>query len=1024
MPFQPKDFVRLISNPERAGVVTAAGCRERSGILRCQIQFTDGAVTWIQTELIEHVPAAADPIRDFRDGRLSGPESLRRILLHDKLSGRLAGVLYSMEATETRFLPYQFKPVLKLIESPCNGLLVADEVGLGKTIEAGLIWTELRARAGAQRLLVVCPAKLKIKWVRELSRRFGVRAEEASAAEVLHHMQEFRRNGSHHFALVSSYQSLRPPSDWEDTDPKSDTRTALAHFLNDNAQSEPVLDLLVMDEAHYMRNSETKTFALGQLTTDIAGHRVFLSATPLHTSNRNLYSLLRLLDPDTFSSEATFQGILEANAPLVRLRDALARPDTTAAEALEHVADAADNSYLDQSEMLANLKQALGVAGALDTPSKRVALAYQSERINLLGHAFSRTRKRDVFTKEERVVRNVASRKIAMTPLERSVYETVCNLAVEFADTNMLPSGFLDVTPQRLVSSSVVAALEHWIGRGAGRISDDVEDAVESRPMVDFFRGRLTGRFDLPTLERLDTKFQLLIDELNSYWAVHPGKKVILFTTFHPTINYLSRRLQASKIDVLTIKGGAKTPAQDVIQQFEKPGSPLLLLSTEVGGEGLDMQFASALINYDLPWNPMVVEQRIGRIDRIGQEERQILVLNLLQEGTIDERINDRLYVRLDLFRNSIGDLEAVVGPVLDKMQRALLSHRLSPEQQTRVIVEAELAIAAEQQERERLEERAAVFAAYGDYLLNQIRAKHDQEQWVTSAEIEHYVCDYFLNQAPACQLRGRDPQDRIYDIQLDIETYAELERFLELNNLRGQTAICSSSVRRIRFDHRVYSKGQAGVELVSQSHALVRFVSDQIRQRRLAVCVPVAVKVQLADAGRVPRGTYFFNLQRWAVTGLRQIERLRYDVATLDGEQLDEAQAETLVETAARSGARWLDWENEAPSSPALVALDALDDVASDAFIQYEARCTSENNDRARVQLTSLERFKERRTAVLAGLIDRYDREGKRPLKAASEGQLAKLAERCAIQSSKIRQKAAIEAEYTRLCFGLINVE
>jgi superfamily II DNA or RNA helicase len=1024
MPFQPRDFVRLVTNPERVGVVTEAGCRERSGVRQCQIQFTDGAVTWIRAELIELVPKAEDSVRDFREGRLRGPDSLRRILLHDKLSGRLAGVLYSMEATETRFLPYQFKPVLKLIESPCNGLLVADEVGLGKTIEAGLIWTELRVRAGAQRLLVVCPAKLKIKWVRELSRRFGVRAEEAGAAEVLQHFEEYRRNGSHGFALISSYQALRPPSGWEDIDPKTDARTALAHFLHDNAQSEPVLDLLVMDEAHYMRNSETKTFALGQLTTDIAGHRVFLSATPLHTSNRNLYSLLRLLDPDTFDTEAAFKGILDANAPLVRLRETLARPDSTVVEALDHVLAAASNPYLGGSEMLSNLRKALSEVGALDSPSKRVALAYQAERINLLGHAFSRTRKRDVFTKEERVVRNVASRKVAMTAQERDVYDTVCDLAVEFADMHALPSGFLDVTPQRLVSSSVVAALEHWTKQSARRISDDADDAPDYRPMVDFFRGRLTGRFDLERLERWDTKFYLLLEELKGYWEVHPGKKVILFTTFHPTVDYLSRRLQAVGIAAFTIKGGAKIPAQEVIQQFEKPDAPLVLLSTEVGGEGLDMQFASAVINYDLPWNPMVVEQRIGRIDRIGQEERQILVLNLLQEGTIDERINDRLYVRLDLFRNSIGDLEAVVGPILDKMQRALLSHRLSPEQQAQVIREAELAIAAEQQERERLEERAAVLAAYGDYLLNQIRAKHDQEQWVTSEEIEHYICDYFYNHAPACQLKGRDPQQRIYEIQLDLETHVEMDRFLELNNLRGQTGICSASARRIRFDHRVFAKASGGVELVSQSHPLVRFVSDQVRQKRLASCVPVAIRVPTPESGTIASGVYFFNLQRWTVTGLRQIERLRYDATTLSGEMLDESRAESLIEHASRSGERWLDWQVEVPSSPALEALEALDDVASDAFIHYESRCTSENNDRARVQLTSLERFESRRTNVLTGLVERYDREGKRNLKAATEGQLAKLRERCAIQRSKIQQKAAIQAEYTRLCFGLMRVE
>jgi len=1024
MAFHPGDYVRLVSNPERAGVITAAAFREANSVLRCQVQFNDGALSYIRAELLELVPLSPDARADFRAGRLGGPDSLRRIMLHEKLGGRLAGVLYSMEASETRFLPYQFKPVLKLIESPCNSLLIADEVGLGKTIEAGLIWTELRARAGAQRLLVVCPAKLKLKWVRELTRRFGVRAREAGAPEVLQNLQEYRRNNSHSFALVASYQSLRPPSGWDEIEPSADARAALAHFLNENAQSGPVLDLLVMDEAHYMRNSETKTFELGELTTDVAAHRVFLSATPLHTSNRNLYSLLRLLDPDTFNSEQAFAGIIEANAPLVRLRATLARPDSTPGQGLHHIDEAACNPYLKESEMLANLRKVLRQPDALDTPSKRVALAYQAERINLLGHAFSRTRKRDVFTEDERVVRNVKSRKVCMTRLEKEVYETVCNLANEYADLHSLPTGFLDVTPQRLVSSSVVAALEHWTGKQSGFLTDDGEDTIGFRPMIDYFHQRLTGRFDLAALEEADTKFQLLIEELETYWQAQPGKKLILFTTFHPTIDYLARRLARVGIAALIIKGGAHTPPQEVIERFSQPDAPKLLLSTEVGGEGLDMQFASAMINYDLPWNPMVVEQRIGRIDRIGQTERQILVLNILQEGTIDERINDRLYDRLDLFRVSIGDLEAVVGPVLDKMQRALLSHRLSREQQNQVIREAELAIAAEQQTREELEKSASVFAAYGDYLLNQIRAKHDQEQWVTADEIEQYVCDYFFKQAPACQLNGRNPEERVYDIQLDLDTYAELERFLDLNNLRSHTLICSATSRRIRFDHRLYAKSQAAVELVSQSHPLVRFVSDQIKQRKLAVCTPVAVRLRRNGGVPVPSGTYFFNIQRWSVTGLRQVEQLRFDVASIEGTLLDETQAETLVEVASRRGERWVDWEQDAPRDSAIQALDAIDNVASDKFIEYEARCMGENNDRARVQLTSLDRFEARRTIVLTGLIERYTRERKTNLKAATEGQLAKLRERCSLQRRKIKEKSRMEAEYSRLCFGIIHVD
>ena len=101
----------------------------------------------------------------------------RGAITHHRLSGKLANLIYSLNATNTEFLAYQFKPVLHFLESPGNGILIADEVGLGKTIEAGLIWTELRARQEAKRLLVVCPAMLKPKGVAELSNRFGVQAQ-------------------------------------------------------------------------------------------------------------------------------------------------------------------------------------------------------------------------------------------------------------------------------------------------------------------------------------------------------------------------------------------------------------------------------------------------------------------------------------------------------------------------------------------------------------------------------------------------------------------------------------------------------------------------------------------------------------------------------------------------------------------------------------------------------------------------------------------------------------------------------
>lgn len=141
-----------------------------------------------QVELVEDIPE--DPIDLLRAGKLGRARDLRAQLTHIRLNGRLANVIYSMETTNTEFYPYQFKPVLNFLDSPSNGILIADEVGLGKTIEAGLIWTELRSRYDVRRVVVLCPAMLQEKWYDELSFRFGIDAEIASARDVLKRLGE------------------------------------------------------------------------------------------------------------------------------------------------------------------------------------------------------------------------------------------------------------------------------------------------------------------------------------------------------------------------------------------------------------------------------------------------------------------------------------------------------------------------------------------------------------------------------------------------------------------------------------------------------------------------------------------------------------------------------------------------------------------------------------------------------------------------------------------------------------------
>jgi SNF2 family DNA or RNA helicase len=289
-----------------------------------------------------------------------------------------------MEATETDFYPYQYKPVLKLLNSPTDALLIADEVGLGKTIEAGLIWTELRARLESNRLLVLCPKTLCDKWQIELDHRFGVDARIVSAGELT---QLLSRSNGRGFAAVAGMQSLRPPRGWdngyaEEQEAGENARRRLARFLDEASDGEPLVDLLVIDEAHHMRNPETLLYGLGQLLNSVSSHRVFLSATPIHLRNRDLHSLLRLVDPDTFEYASTLDELIETNAPIIEARDLLRKPDASAERIIERIDEARRYELLSNSRGLESIRDELEKK-PLDLTA-RAELASRLEQVNQL----------------------------------------------------------------------------------------------------------------------------------------------------------------------------------------------------------------------------------------------------------------------------------------------------------------------------------------------------------------------------------------------------------------------------------------------------------------------------------------------------------------------------------------------------------------------------------------------------------------------------------------------------------------
>ncbi len=206
----PNTRVRLKGDTTRHGILTGRTQPSRRGNgVRYQVIFPD-TTSWVPDDQIEPIPVQQEsPVDLLQARKLGRAVDLRRTLIHVRLTGRLADVIYSMEATNTDFYPYQFKPVLRFLMSPSNALLIADEVGLGKTIEAGLIWTELKSRFDLKRLVVLCPAILRDKWQRELGQKIGVDADIVDARGLLSLLQD-PGAAARGFAAICSLQGRLP----------------------------------------------------------------------------------------------------------------------------------------------------------------------------------------------------------------------------------------------------------------------------------------------------------------------------------------------------------------------------------------------------------------------------------------------------------------------------------------------------------------------------------------------------------------------------------------------------------------------------------------------------------------------------------------------------------------------------------------------------------------------------------------------------------------------------------------------
>lgn len=301
--FNLGDTVVLKSNPSKIGIVHGPS-KERLHRTIWPIKFTNGILQQIpedQLELYKTIESYTLPDL-IRMNKFSSANDVRQIITQTRINGNLSNIIYSMDVTNTDFYAYQFKPVCKIINSPSNSILIADEVGLGKTIEAGLIWTELKQRYDFRRLLIVCPKVLSEKWRIELKNKIGVRAEIVKASEAIR-----RIDTDEDFALICSLQGMA----------SEQIQAELAKYYEDDKE---LIDMLIIDEAHYLRNSETRAHKCANILRKLSDYAVFLSATPIQNKTDDLFSLVNILDEDHFPIQEYFDRMLRNNEQLVQLR--------------------------------------------------------------------------------------------------------------------------------------------------------------------------------------------------------------------------------------------------------------------------------------------------------------------------------------------------------------------------------------------------------------------------------------------------------------------------------------------------------------------------------------------------------------------------------------------------------------------------------------------------------------------------------------------------------------------------------
>lgn len=650
--------------------------RETAGRTEADVAFEDSSGRRLLTFAADRL----DPVQDLWHRLKCGPYDAPIDFLLKQLAIQLPLHNSGGELSNSRtdLLPHQILLTHEIVAADRRRFLVADDVGLGKTIETGMVIRELISRGLAMRVLIVCPAGLVKNWQRELQDCFRLRFE------ILR--MDFQDSGAmaweHHHRVIASIDTLKQPARME------------------RLLAGPKWDLIVFDEAHHLSRTRygkkvqpTQNFRLAESVRGHTRDMLFLSATPHQGDPFQFWSLIQLLDDQLFDSPESMldhRGLLN-RVMIRRMKREVTYADGTPVFMRRQVITerfqlaARERAFYER--LSDYLREGYGVAGVGENKTTS-----QQRAVGFVMTTFQK-----IMSSSPRAIRQALRRRLLVLLLREQIglelkraagdsSERIPGRIVELQEEmRALAAQILDLAAgpaQWTEADSYIAGMKKQLSRklaaeeSTGWSLDGDEDADE----VVLAETNIPNESELVreliriVPEGTDRKFDTLVRAVEQLRSENPDERFIVFTQYRETLEFVREELGKlyGSEKIVTVKGGPLDDKIAAVERFWDPDGARILISTSAGAEGINLQVCRILFNYDLPWNPMAIEQRIGRIHRYGQQDT-VQVYNLLAEDTVEQRIYDLLDEKLTDIARTIGKVDPVTGTVVEDFRGDIL---------------------------------------------------------------------------------------------------------------------------------------------------------------------------------------------------------------------------------------------------------------------------------------------------------------------------------------------------------------